>query len=194
MTKNELYNSLQYVNHSRENRRRMAEMTLQNPSLIPFLFDIAFTVDDPISCRACWVLEFTSKAHVDWILPYLDVFLKDVDKVHLDPAVRPMAKICEYLIEAYYGKNPSEVKQVLKSVHLERITEVCFDWMITDQKVAVKAYSMRCLFLLGQSFDWIHPELRLILEQQYHTQTAAFKARTRHIIQKMEKIAAKKQS
>ena len=57
--------------------------------------------------------------------------------------------------------------------------------MITEQKVAVKAYSMHTLFLFGSEFDWVHPELRIILERDFSSQSAAFKARSRHILKKI---------
>ncbi len=182
---------LNVVNHSRENRRKAADMVLANPSLIPTLLAVAFDVDKQVSCRACWVLEFTSKEQVEWLLPYVETFLENAPKVHLDPAVRPIAKICEYLTESYFGNKPSKVREGLTDQHLERIAELCFDWLINDEKVAVKAYSMRSLFLLGKKFDWIHPELKLILEENYHTGSAAYKARARHIFKWMERAAQK---
>ena len=186
MNQETFHNYLSAVNHSRENRQRAADLILNDPTLIPTLLDTAFDVDHEISCRACWVLEFTCKAQIEWIIPYIDTFLTHAPRVHLDPAVRPIAKICEYLTEAYFGKRPSKVKDALTDPHLEKITELCFDWMINDEKVAVKAYSMRSLFLLGKKFDWIYPELKQILEDNYHSGSAAYKARARHILAKIK--------
>ena len=107
-------------------------------------------------------------------------------KVHLDSAVRPIAKIYEYLIEAYYHKNPNHTKDYLKPIHKERIIELSFDYMITDQKVATKAYSMNSLYLLGKEYPWIHPELMQILEQGFASGSAAYKARSRHLLKKLK--------
>ena len=185
MTPEELYNSLNYVNHSREKRKEMASLILDNTDLIQPLLEIAFTVDNPISCKACWVLEFTAKEQLNYIFPYLDFFTKNISKVHLDPAVRPTAKICEYLISAYFSKTTNEVQKVLTNIHLELITTSCFDWLIGNHKVAAQAYSMTCLQLLGKKYDWIHPELRLVLEQNYATGSAAYKARARMVLAKI---------
>ena len=43
------------------------------------------------------------------------------------------------------------------------IIETCFDWMISDEKVAIHAYSMQILFNLGKENNWIHTELKQIL-------------------------------
>lgn len=187
MTKEELYKELTYVNHSRENRKKYALLVISNPELIPLVLDILFQVNDKTSCRAAWLLEFVARENLDSTLPYLDIFTEKMHTVHLDPAVRPVAKICEYLIEAYYHRDNNHTKDYLKPEHKERIIELSFDYMITDQKVAVKAYSMNTLYLLGKEYDWIHPELITILEKDFNTNTAAFKARARHLLKKLKK-------
>lgn len=69
--------------------------------------------------------------------------------------------------------------------HLTQITTTCFDWLIGNQKVAAKAYSMTSLLMLGSKFDWIWPELRLILEQNYHNGSPAYQARARMTLAKL---------
>ncbi|MCH2195797.1 adenylosuccinate lyase [Kordia sp.] len=187
MTFEQLYSELNYVNHSREKRNYYANIVLNNPQLLPTLLEVVFTVDDKISARAAWLFEFVARENLDAILPHLDTYIEKMHTVHLDPAVRPMAKVAEYLIEAFYHKNDNATKKHLTQKHREKITEACFDWMISDQKVAAKAYSMRSLFLLGKEFDWIHGELILILERDYASQSAGFKARARDLIKRMKK-------
>ncbi|GAB5564574.1 MAG: hypothetical protein Wins2KO_16370 [Winogradskyella sp.] len=186
LTKDQLYKELNYVNHSREKRLFYANMVIENPNLVGPLLEILFDVDDKISCRAAWVFEFMCGEKLEAIIPHLDVFTANVSKVHLDPAVRPMAKICEYLIKAFYAKKPSKIKSVLTEKHKEKIIEACFDWMINDEKIAPKAYSMNALYLLGSEYDWIHPELALILERDFQMQSSGFKARARHILKKIK--------
>jgi hypothetical protein len=187
MTFEQLYSELNYVNHSREKRSHYATIVLNNLELLPTLLKVVFTVDDKISARAAWLFEFVARENLDAILPHLDSYIEKMHTVHLDPAVRPMAKVAEYLIEAFYHKLPNKTQQKLTITHREKITEACFDWMISDQKVAVKAYSMRSLFLLGKEFDWIHEELLIILERDYNSQSAAFKARGRDLIKRIKK-------
>ena len=187
MTTNTLYQELNYVNHSREKRLHYAKLLLADTNLIPKILDILFMVDDKISPRAAWVLEFMCGENLEAIIPYLDRFTEDMHKVHLDSAVRPVAKICEYLTKAYYGKERSKIKEALLPRHREKIIEVCFDYMINDEKIAPKAYGMNTLFLLGQDYDWVHPELALILERDFQIQSSGFKARARHILKKINK-------
>ncbi len=185
MTSTELYEKLNYVNHSREKRLEMAQLVLANPALVGPLLDIAFEVDNPISSRACWVLEFTAKEDLRYLDDHLDIFLGKLPAIYLHSSVRPMAKICEYLILEHYKPVANKGVCKLNEVHLEQIATACFDWLIGPQKVAPKAYSITCLYHLGKSFSWIHPELRLVLEQEYSKGSAAFKARARQVLAKL---------
>lgn len=187
MTTEALYQELNYVNHSREKRLFYANMVIDNPDLVPKLLDILFMVDDKISCRAAWVFEFMCGEHLVTSIPYLDTFTSHIHRVHLDSAVRPVAKVCEYLIKAYYDKHDNAIKSALLPKHKEKIVEACFDWMINDEKIAPKAYAMNTLYLLGKDYDWIHPELVMILERDYQMQSSGFKARARHILKKLKK-------
>ena len=182
----ELYKELRYVNHSREKRLYYANLVIQNTELIPNLLEILFQVDDKTSCRAAWVFEFMCGEQLEAIIPHLDTFTQHVGKIHLDPAVRPMAKVCEYLVKAYYSKKENKIKKALTAAHKEKIIEACFDWMINDEKIAPKAYAMNSLYLLGNEYDWIHPELAIILERDFQMQSSGFKARARHILKKIK--------
>jgi len=182
----ELKDLLNYVNHSREKRAEMASMVSSNPKLIKLFLEVAHMVDDPISSRASWVLEFSAKENLEHLFPYLEIFTANLGRVHLQPSVRPMAKICEYLICSYFSNTPNKTKQVLTDTHLEQITTACFDWLIGDHKVAAQAYSMTSLLLLGRKFDWILPELKMILEKNYTQGSAAYKARARMTLAKIK--------
>ncbi len=180
-----LEDTIDNINHSREQRGSFANLILNTPELLPELLQICSRVDDEISCRASWGLEFLCKKNLEVILPYLDDLVALAPKVHQHPAVRPVAKIYEYLTVAYYQKKDPVVQEYLTRIHREQITETCFDWLITDQKVAPKAYSMTSLYLLGTEFDWVHPELKITLENNYHNGSAAYKARSRMILKKI---------
>lgn len=69
----------------------MAALMPDNPQLVEPLIDIAFTVDDLISNRACWVMEFTAKENLFYLFPYLDEFTENLNKVHFDSSIRPTA-------------------------------------------------------------------------------------------------------
>ncbi len=189
MTLEELHKELSNINALRENRLKYAQIVLNDLGLLPKLITILFIVDDKVSCKAAWVLEFVCAKYIYALVPYLDEFTSNINKVHLDSAVRPVAKVCEFLAKTYYSKQPNTIKKMLLPKHKELIIESCFDWMIRDEKIAVKAYSMNSLYLFGKDYEWIHPELAQILEQDFPNQSPGYKARAKHIL---KKIKAKK--
>jgi len=186
MTLEELHKELNYVNALRANRLKYAKIILEDLSLLPQLIAVMFISDDKVSCKAAWVFEYVCSEYLYCIIPYLDEFTKNIHKVHFDSAVRPVAKVCEFLAKANDSKEPNPIKSMLLPKHKEHIIETCFDWMITNQKIAVKAYCMNTLFLFGKGNPWIHQELAQILEQDYTGQSAGYQARAKHIIKKIK--------
>ncbi len=183
-----LAEKLKYSRAYRKTRLDVAQWVIEHPETFPDLLNFCFKTEEEISYRATWVLEFVCAEKLNLLLHHLDLFLKKIPKVHKDQALRPLAKICEMLVVAYYkNKDPSVIK-TLELKHKETLTECCFDWLITKQKVACKVYSMMTLYYLGTEFEWIHPELRIIIEQNIHNESAAYKARGRMTLEKISKF------
>ena len=182
MTKSELFKSLNYVDGTRDKRNEVTNIVFNKRHSISPLMEIAFEDNGLISSKACWILEFVAKKNLQLILINIDGFTMGMSKVQLDSSVRPIAKICEILMKAFFSKSKNDVQTKLKDYHLEKITTCCFDWLIGETKVAAKAYSMTSLYLLSKKFEWIRPELQMILEQNYSLGSAAYKARARHIL------------
>ncbi|WP_232226276.1 hypothetical protein [Flavobacterium sp. ACAM 123] len=64
--------------------------------------------------------------------------------------------------------------------------ESCFEWLIDEVlKVATKVYAVRTLFELGKKNNWIYPELKRILSDDYYKHSAAYKAVAREILKKI---------
>lgn len=188
MTKEQLIQSLDYVNATREKRMQMTRSVMGNPKLLAPLLQIAFEGQNPVCDKACWILEYVVKQNPEFILPYINNFTQGLHTLKSESSIRPMAKICEILTKAFFSRKPNNIQTVLSQDHLERMASACFDWLIGDHKVASKAYSMTSLFLLGKTFDWIHPELKLVLEQNYASGSSAYKARARMTLEKLNAL------
>jgi hypothetical protein len=185
--KTEIYELLNYVDATRKKRIAAACKALDNPDMLEPLLTIGIQNHRQISSRAFWILEYVAKENLTCLLPYLDTFTGNLGKIVLDSSIRPAAKICECLIKTYFSKTGNTVQQEMTLTHLEHMAACCFDWLIGEQKVAVKVYSMTCLLLLGRKFDWIHPELKLILAENYAHGSAAYRARARITLEKLNK-------
>jgi hypothetical protein len=186
-----LEEKLNYTKAYRKSRLEVANWVLENPEVFADLLDFCYDLKNDISYKACWILEFVVKEDLSLIYPQIDRFCNQLEHITRDQSLRPMAKICEMITQEYYVKKSIEVKKVLTPKHKEQITANCFDWLITNQKVACKAYSISTLYMLGTQIDWIHPELETILREGYNTHSAAFKARARHFLAKIDKHKSK---
>ncbi|WP_372757918.1 adenylosuccinate lyase [Mariniflexile sp.] len=187
---NEFHQELSRITASREDRLKYANLVLNNMSLFPKLLEISFMVDDKTSCRAAWVFEFVCEKYIYAIIPYLDTFTENLKRLHLDSAIRPMAKVCWFLLNAYNSKEPNTLKKTLQPKHKERIVEACFDWLIGNQKIAAKVYAMDNLYILGLDYPWVHPQLIQILEQDFPTQSAGYKVRAKRILKKLKSASS----
>lgn len=175
-------------NPKRDNRQYVADIVLENKNLFKDLVEITFIVNDKISIKAAWILEWICTHHnLEWMIPHLDEFTDNIKTVYFDSAIRPCAKICEHLAKAYYSKKINEIQVNLTAKHINRIVETGFDWLITPQKIAVRAYTMNTLCFFGLEMDWVHPELKHLIETKIIHESKGCKARGKHILLLIEK-------
>lgn len=179
LTKKALIHELEHINALRVNRLRVANLVLENPSSIKHLIDIVFNITDKTSIKAAWVLEFIIKKELSLIFPFIELYSKKIKTVYFGGAVRSVAKITVLLIERN-DKKPCLTKQ-----QEQRCVETAFDWLISNHKVATKAYAMQILFFLGKKTDWIHPELKIIIQENMHNESSAYKSRGRITIEQI---------
>lgn len=188
---NELYLIEQLQNMgtaARENRKRVADIVLAKKDLFKALVSVTFFVDDKVSIKAAWILEWICTHHnLNWILPHLTEFTENIQYLKFDSAIRPCAKICEHLANAFFDKTTNETKKVLTKTHIENIVNTGFDWLITPQKIAVRAYIMNTLYLFGLKSNWIHTELKHLIVSKIIHESKGTKARGKQILLRIEK-------
>ncbi|MGC6470939.1 MAG: adenylosuccinate lyase [Flavobacteriales bacterium] len=165
------------------NRKRTCQNIANHPNGLKYLIQLTFEVDDKLSIRAAWILEIILKDNLYSITTFLDTFCKTIKLLKFDSSKRPCAKICE-LIAIDYDQN-KRMKSLLTSEQKELLISCCFDWMISDEKLAVQAYSMMVLFIFGKEESWIHSELKSILIEQMGTKSPGYKSRGLKLIKLM---------
>ncbi|MBF4465766.1 hypothetical protein [Flavobacterium sp. LC2016-12] len=180
----DLQKKLEYVSAYRENRLKVAQEILENPALFDELVSICFSPSDKNNHKACWILEFVSYEELIWLQPHLDFFFSNLKNLKDESAIRPIAKVTQLLVKSHYKKDENCI--ILSEGNLQDCIEASFDWLINDVKVATKAYSIRTLYVLGNYYDWIHPELKIILDKDYGDHSAAYKAVAREVLKKIK--------
>lgn len=179
----EFEKKLDSVTGYRANRHKYADEVVDNPELFPELIRLCFLDSNKNAAKACWILELVCYENLELIQEHLDFFCSNIKNSTDKSAIRALSKICMLLAISHFKKK----EILLNENQLQQITETCFDWLLTDTKVASKCYSIRSLHFLGKHFDWIHPELKIILEKDYSYHSAAYKAVGREILKKINK-------
>jgi hypothetical protein len=180
----ELHSKLDYVNAYRENRLKVAQEILENKHLFDELISLCFLPSNKNNHKACWILEFVCYEELNWLQSHLDFFCSNLKILKDESAIRPIAKVVQLLIKSHYKKDENSI--FLTEENLQNCIETSFDWLINDVKVATKAYSIRTLYILGNYYDWIHPELKIILDKDYSDHSAAYKAVAKEVLKKIK--------
>ncbi|WP_203292825.1 adenylosuccinate lyase [Luteirhabdus pelagi] len=187
MANSELLHQISYAKAYRENRLGAAKWVLANPETFGELLEYCYDDDDERAYKATWVLEFVCKEKLDLLYPHFDYFFEHLHTLTTDQSLRPMAHICEMIVLQYYKKKETSIQKCFTPSHKQKMTECCFDWLISDQKVACQVRAMTCLQYLGAEIDWVHPELKNILQQNLPTGSAGYKSRGKKILKSLSK-------
>ncbi|GLB53747.1 hypothetical protein NBRC110019_27880 [Neptunitalea chrysea] len=178
-----LQEQLEQVTAARVSRYNNALYILKHPELFEELSILCFSSDKKMATKASWVFEFVCKEKIALLEPYCDYYIEHLPRVTHDSIKRPLSRILLVLLEKL--KKDNSITKYLNKSQEQQIIEMSFDWLIGDEKVAIKCYCMRILFLLGKNYDWVHPELKLILEQNIAAHSPAYKAAAKDILKKM---------
>ncbi|NHN26025.1 hypothetical protein FIA58_010095 [Flavobacterium jejuense] len=173
------YTQIENSTAHRKSRDNICELAMSNSDNLKELFAFAFNLTNKNHFKACWALELVLEKNLEFIIPYLDVFTNTVSVYKNDSAVRPISKICFFI---------SKSKSInLSKKQEQQLIETCLDWLIQNEKVATKAYAIRALHNFSKKQPWIKEELKVILEQDYSSHSAAYKAVAREILKKLNK-------
>ena len=182
MTSEELKTLISEVSAKKSDRLKMADKILSDPELFEPLLKLVFEVDNKNSIKAAWVIEIVCNHTLDELVPHLNYFTSNLKKLHLDSAIRSIAKVCEFIAKANISKKDSILKETLRQLHIDKIIESCFDWLIGPYRPAVKVYSMSTIYFLGKNIKWVHEELEPILLKEMEKGNPAYCSRAQKII------------
>lgn len=126
-----------------------------------------------VTQRAGWPLSICVEKYPELITPYFKQVLTLLKKpgVHV-AVVRNIVRLLQYV-------------ELPKRFHGQVMND-CFDFIAdNDTPVAIKAFSLTILENLSASYPDIKPELKLIIEERWQYETAAFHSRAKKILKAM---------
>lgn len=180
--KSEFYLKIEQSSAGRAEREKNRNLALRNPEFFQTVLETSLSPHDKNNHKACWILELICEKKLKLFVPFIDTFCEILPNLENDSAIRPMSKICLFLAKSNHRKNGINLSQLQET----QLIEMCFDWLIRDEKVATKVYAMKALFVFGKKYDWIYPELKTIIQQDYSKESPAYKASTRIILKKIK--------
>jgi hypothetical protein len=156
--------------HSKEQTDRIVKWVGHSQSRFDELLSL-FLKDEPlVRQRAGWPLSYVARKHPDLISNHLGKLIKNLHKKGLhDAEKRNTVRILEdiELPEKYHGE----------------IMSICFDFIQSPaEAVAIKAFSLTILGKLLPQYPDIKNELKLIIEERWEHETAAFRSRARKVL------------
>jgi len=185
VTEQQLLDILNSGRLSKEKIDQLVNTLKYSPELTGCLLNKVFEEDKTGEFNASWTFDHLMRKKLVYLLPHFEEFTLGLAHMNSESCIRPMAHVCQMIMEAYFEKKDKVFIENINFNQLERILTVCFDWLIGPHKVAAKVFSMTSLFYLGMHFDWVHPELRLVLEETISQGTSGYKNRAKKTLDKL---------
>lgn len=156
--------------HSKENALRIATYACQSEKNFKELMLCFSDKEYRVAQRAAWSVSWAAGKKPEMIIPYIKELVAQLQRKDVHNAViRNSVRILEAIEipEKFHGA----------------VMNTCFKFIEDPATpVAVKAFSLTTLFNLSKHYPEIQQELKLIIEERWETETAAFKSRGRKIL------------
>jgi len=172
------FNRIAVSNASTNCRNGLLDFVLKNPDAMPDLIAIGTDLTNKNYYKAVWIIEMLAEHNTKMLVPFVEIICETMAHYKHESAIRGMSHV------AYFLSTSKEI--ALTANQKEKLIEICLDWFIGDVKVAPKAYAMYTLCHYAQKEDWIKEELRQIIDKDYLSQSAGYKAAAREVLKKIK--------
>jgi len=164
-------------------RKMVSNFAMKDENYLSEMIQFAFDIDHELHVKAFWSLDLVCEKKLKQFVPYIEGFCNILPKIKDDSALRPATRIAYFLTKSNHRKNGISLTQEQE----HNLIEALIDRLIQEEKVASKVYAMKALFVLGKKYNWVHEELKTIIEQDYSNHSAAYQAATRNLLKKLNK-------
>lgn len=169
---------LSKINAGTENRNRMRDFVLQQPELLEELIAFGTDLNNKNHHKGVWIIEMLAEHQTEILFPYIDIICQTISKYKNDSAIRGISRV------AYFFGTSKKI--TLTEPQREKLTEICLDWLIRDERVACKVYAMKTLAHFGKKEPWMAADLKEIIARDYTNQSAGYKAAAREILKHLK--------
>src|SRR5436190_9600550 len=162
--------SIILAEHSKANCNRIVQWVGTSQKKFDELFNLFLTSEYRVNQRAAWPLSYCVINHPQFISKHLSRLVKNLHKPGIHDAVkRNTVRLLQHI-------------EIPKKFHGE-IMDICFGYLSSpDEPVAIKAFSLTILQNLSKQYPEIKNEIKLIIEERWEHETAAFHSRAKKFL------------
>jgi len=156
--------------HSRTQALKIAAYACSSKNNFKELMKCFMSNEYRLAQRAAWSVSWAARKKPEMIRPYIKDLVSQMQRTDIHPAVvRNSVRVLEQI-------------EIPEKFHGE-VMNTCFHFIETPSTpIAVKAFSLTTLYNLSKYYPEIKQELKLIIEENWDTETAAFRARGKKIL------------
>ncbi len=156
--------------HSKPHALKIAHYACASKKNFKELMKCFMSDEYRLAQRAAWSVSWAAKQDPAMIAPYIgDLVAQLQNKKAHGAVVRNSVRILEQI-------------QIPEKFHGD-VMNACFDFISTPATaIAIKAFSLTTLFNLSKIYPEIRSELKMIIEENWDNETAAFRSRGRKIL------------
>lgn len=157
--------------HSKANCTRIVTWVGDSQTRFDELFNLFLNSEYRITQRAAWPLSYCVINHPGFISKHFTKLVKNLHKPKLHDSIkRNTVRLLQHI-------------DIPQKFHGE-IMDICFKYISSpDEAVAIKAFSLTILQNLAKQYPEIKNEVKLIVEERWEYETAAFKTRAKKFLQ-----------
>ena len=156
--------------HSKKQCEIIVKYVGKSPERFAELMKCFFDKEYQMSQRAAWPVSYCVQRNPELIKPYLKKLLDNLSNSGLHDSIpRNTIRLLQYvqIPKRFYG----------------RVMDICLNYISSPTAaVAIKAFSITVLQNLAKEYPEIINEIKLIIDERWDYETAAFKARARKIL------------
>lgn len=162
-------------NHSKEQALKVSAYACSSPKHFKELIQCFLSNEYRLAQRAAWSVSWAVQENSELIQPYIKDLVEQLQRKNAhDAVIRNSVRI---------------LQQITIPEHLHgELMNNCFEFIQSPSTpVAIKAFSLTTLFNLSKQYPEIENELKLIIEERWNNETAAFKSRGKKILKQLNK-------
>ncbi len=161
--------------HSKKQCDKIVKYIGSNKERFAELMKLFFESEYRITQRAAWPMSYCVRNYPELIKPYFNRLINNLQKKGIpDAVIRNTVRLLQ------------DVE--IPKKHHGKLMDICFGYIqSTKAPVAFKAFSLTILGNLSKQYPDIIPELKLIIEERWEHETAAFHSRARKILKSAER-------